>query len=87
MTTPDFEIRTALRARKLTSHVPPDGRTDTEGVTVERHHKRTGLPEAMQPGGQYDDVTVNKRVTARITTRQATETKPRRASGKRARRR
>jgi len=85
MTTPDFEISTALRARNLTSHVPPDGRTDTEGVTVERHHKRKGLPEKMQPGGQYKDVTVNKQVIARIATSRAAEPKPRRASGRRAR--
>jgi hypothetical protein len=85
MTTPDFEISTAVRARNLTSHVPPDGKTDPEGVTVERHHKRKGLPEEMQPGGHYKDVTVNKRVIARIATSRAAETKPRRASGKRSR--
>jgi hypothetical protein len=87
MTTPDFEISTTFRARHLTSHVPPDGTTDTEGVTVERHHKRKGVPDEMEPGGQYNDVTVNKRVIARIATSRAGETKPRRPSGKRARRR
>jgi hypothetical protein len=87
MTTPDFEISTTLRARNLTSHVPPDGKTDPEGVTVERHHKREGLPEEMQPGGHYTDVMVNKRVIARIATSRAAETKPRRASGKRVRKR
>jgi hypothetical protein len=39
----------------------------------------------MQPGGHYKDVTVNKRVIARIATSRAAETKPRRASGKRSR--
>jgi hypothetical protein len=87
MTAPDFEISTTLRARKLTSHVPPDGKTDPEGVTVERHHKRKGLPEKMQPGGQYEDVTVNKRVIARIATSRAADTKPRRAAEKRVRKR
>jgi hypothetical protein len=87
MTTPDFEISTKFRARHLTSRVPPDGTTDTEGVTVERHHKRKGLPEEMQPGGQYNDVTVNKRVTGRIATSRTAETKPRRRLGKRVRRR
>jgi hypothetical protein len=86
MTTPDFEISTTFRARHLTSHVPSDGKTDTEGVTVERHHKREGVPEEMEPGGQYNDVTVNKRVIALITTSPA-ETKPRRPTGKRVRRR
>jgi hypothetical protein len=86
MTAPDFEISTTLRARKLTSHVPPDGKTDTEGVTVERHRKRKGLPEKMRPGGLYEDVTVNKRVIARIATSQAADTKVRLASGKRIRR-
>jgi hypothetical protein len=87
MTTPDFEISTTFRARQLTSHVPPDGTTDTEGVTVERHHKRKGVPEEMEPGGQYKDVTVNKRVIARIATSRTAETKPRRPTRKRVRRR
>ena len=87
MTAPDFEISTTLRARNLTSHVPPDGKTDPEGVTVERRHTRKSLPEKMQPGGQYNDVTVNKRIIARFATSRAAETKPRRASGKRVRKR
>ena len=87
MTTPDFEISAALRARELTSHVPPDGSTDTEGVTVERHHECKGLPKEMRPGGQYEDIKVNKRVIAQITSGRAAKTKPRRASDKRTRRR
>jgi hypothetical protein len=85
MTTPDFEIHAKLRARNLTSHVPPDCDTDTEEVVLERHHERKSLPAQMQPGGQYDHVMVSKRVIARIATSHATETKPSRASGKRIR--
>ncbi len=64
MSTPDFEIVASLRARRIVSHVPPEGETRTEGEDIELAHDETrrGLPTPMQPERRYDDVSVQKRV-------------------------
>jgi hypothetical protein len=69
VTTPDdFEIRGILRARKLTSHIPPDARTQADGdeVTIESEQTRRRIPSKMKAGQRYDDVAIEKWVHGRI---------------------
>jgi hypothetical protein len=60
VTAPDFEIKAAVRARSMTTHVPPDAETEGEEVSLTRRESRSGLPPQVDPGGRYDDVEVEK---------------------------
>ena len=63
----DFEIRVGLRARALRSRTPPDARTETEGdVALAREQTQTGVPEEIEPGERYEDVTVEKRLSGQV---------------------
>jgi hypothetical protein len=69
VTTPDdFEIRGGLRARRLTSYVPPDARTqaDGDGVTIESEQTRRGIPSKLKAGERYTDVAIEQLVHGRI---------------------
>jgi hypothetical protein len=63
---PDFEINACLRAKRLTSRIPPDVRAETEGddVSLASDQRRSGLPTVMESGGRYSDVLVEKRLVA-----------------------
>jgi hypothetical protein len=60
MTAPDFEVKASLRARTITTHVPPDAETECENVALARRENRSGLAPEVEPGGRYDDVEVEK---------------------------
>jgi hypothetical protein len=66
MTVPDFELRGSLRARRLTSHRPPETQVDGEAVTLDRREARVGLPPRMKPGERYADVAVDRRVLGEL---------------------
>ena len=61
----DFEISTSLRAQRLEVHVPPDPETTAEDVALDGEKSATGLPEELEPGGRYEDVSVEKRLRGR----------------------
>jgi hypothetical protein len=69
----DFEISAGLRARKLKSLTPPKATTRGEAVNLARAEERTGLPTPIEPGEDYEDVNVEKKVVGRTTSRGAAE--------------
>ncbi|HYZ76621.1 MAG TPA: hypothetical protein VE596_04540 [Gaiellaceae bacterium] len=66
MSTPDFEIGTSLRARRLRAHDPPDAATEGEAVVLDREETRSGLPARLEAGGRYEEIAVGKKVSGRI---------------------
>lgn len=69
----DFEIRVGLRARKLTSRAPPKANTRGEAVRLTRAEERMRLPRPMEPGEEYEDVVVEKKVVGRTESEGAAE--------------
>jgi hypothetical protein len=64
VTASDFEISGRLEADSLTIHVPPDMRTlaEGDGVVLGRAHARHGLPAHLEPGAQYSNISIERRV-------------------------
>jgi hypothetical protein len=62
----DFALAGKLRARRLRGRRPPTTTTVTEQVRLERHDLRDGLPERIEPGRTYVEVTLDKRLEGRI---------------------
>jgi hypothetical protein len=67
VTPDDFEISASLRARRLVVHVPPEAETRTSGddVTLDREDAAKGLSKKLEPGGRYNNVSVEKRLRGR----------------------
>lgn len=60
----DFEIETSLHADELTARVPPAPNTEGEGafLALERDEARSGIPDMLQPGANYRDICIEKRL-------------------------
>jgi hypothetical protein len=59
---PDFEISIVLQARELVARVPPETEIEGESVTLTRRQTSGGLPEKLEPGEQYEDILVERRL-------------------------
>jgi hypothetical protein len=68
MREPDIEIGAVVKARKLRFKTVPETEVRTGGRHAEggSHTERENLPEQVEPGVTYRDVTVRWRAAARL---------------------
>ncbi len=71
MTEPDIEIGAVVKARKLRFKTVPETEVRAGGRPAEgeSHTERENLPEQVEPGVTYRDVTVRWRAAARLEDR------------------